>query len=98
LILSGPMQIVLRSNFDVAGMLGRESVELREGASVRTLLDLLAQRCGLDLLDSKSGQINGSDFRILLNGNEHPFWPQGLATRLRDADEVQILVMPLAGG
>jgi hypothetical protein len=92
------MQVVLKSNFDVAGMLGSDSVQLREGASVRTLLELLARRCGLELIDSKSGQVNGSDFTISLNGNEHPFWPQGLATRLRDADEVQILVMPLAGG
>jgi hypothetical protein len=92
------MQIVLKSNFDVAGMLGDERVQLREGASVRILLDLLAERCGLDLIDSQSGQVNGTDFRILLNGNEHPFWPQGLSTRLRDADEVQILVTPLAGG
>ena len=92
------MQIVLRSNFDIAGMLGRDTVELPESSSVKSLLDLLAQRCHLHLIDPKTGQINGSDFGIVLNGKEHPFWPKGLATRLRDADEVQILVMPLAGG
>ena len=92
------MQIVIKSNFDVAGMLGQDHVELQDGASVRTLLDLLTQRCGLPLLDAGNGQINGTDFTILLNGNEHPFWPQGLSTRLREADEIQVLVMPLAGG
>ena len=92
------MQIVLRSNFDIAGMQGGDTVELREGTSVRSLLDLVAQRCQLTLIDSKSGQIKGSDFTIILNGKEYPFWPQGLATPLQDADVVQILVMPLAGG
>src|ERR1039458_6226487 len=81
------MQIVLRSNFDLAGMLGRDTVELPENSSVKSLLDLLAQRCHLHLIDPKTGQINGSDFRIVLNGKEHPFWPKGLATLLRDADE-----------
>ncbi len=92
------MQIVLKSNFDLPGMLGTDRIELQEGASVRSLLNLLAQQCHLNLLDPQSGQINGSDFTILLNGKEHLFWRQGLATRLREADEVQIRVMPLAGG
>lgn len=92
------MRIALRSNFDVAGMMGADQVQLQEGATVGSLLDLLSQKCNLNLTDSKSGQINGSDFRISLNGREHAFWPQGLATRLHDADELQVLVMPLAGG
>ncbi len=92
------MQIVLKSNFDVAGMLGRESLELAEGSSVRSLLNLLSRKCAVNLIDAKSGQVNVNDFTIILNGKEHPFWPKGLDTKLRDADEVQILVMPLGGG
>jgi ThiS family len=92
------MHIVLKSNFDVSGMLGAGSVELPEGASVGSLLDLLAERCRLELIDPGSGRVNSSDFSILLNGQEHLFWPKGLATPLRDADEVQLLVMPLTGG
>ena len=92
------MRILLRSNFDIAGMLGDQSVELEEGSSVRRLLDFIATRCNLRLIDARNGEINGSDFRINLNGKEHPFWSEGLDTRLRDSDEVQILVMPLAGG
>jgi hypothetical protein len=92
------MRILLRSNFDIAGMIGNESVELKEGSSVRRLLEFVAKRCSLRLIDARNGQINGSDFRVNLNGKEHPFWPEGLDTRLRDSDEVQILVMPLAGG
>lgn len=92
------MHVALKSNFDVKGMLGAEGIDLPEGASVRNLLDLLAERCRLELIDSGSGQVNSSDFTILLNGKEQLFWPKGLATPLRDADEVQLLVMPLAGG
>lgn len=92
------MRVLLRSNFDIAGMMGDQSVELDEGSSVRRLLELVAKRCSLRLIDARNGEINGSDFRINLNGKEHPFWPKGLDTRLRDSDEVQILVMPLAGG
>ena len=92
------MRILLRSNFDIAGMIGNQSVELEEGSSVRRLLEFVAKRCSLRLIDAKNGEIDGSDFRTNLNGKEHPFWPKGLATLLRDADEMQILVMPLAGG
>ena len=65
---------------------------------MRRVLEFVSERCSLRLIDARNGQINGSDFRISLNGKEHPFWSEGLATRLRDSDEVQILVMPLAGG
>ena len=88
------MQVLLKSNFE----LGRDSLELQEDCSVRSLLDLLSQQCGLHLLDPKNDQVNGSDFTIVLNGKEHPFWPNGLNTLLRDGDEVQVLVMPLGGG
>ena len=92
------MQIVLSSNFDITGMLGRDTVELQQGASVRSLFEMLRQQCQLNLIDPQSGEINSSDFTVLLNGKEHPFWPRGLATPLRDADEVRVLVIPLAGG
>ncbi len=92
------MQIAVSSNFDLAAMLGTDTVELPEGASVRSLLELLRRQCRLNLTDPQTGEINGSDFTVLLNGKEHPFWPRGVATLLRDADEVRILVMPLAGG
>jgi hypothetical protein len=92
------MHILLKSNFDVSGMLGAGIVELPEGASVRSLLDLLAEQCRLELIDPGSGQVNSSDFTILLNGKEHLFWPKGLSTPLRDADEIHLLVMPLTGG
>ena len=92
------MRIVLSSNFDIAGLLGKETVELQEGASIGSLFEMLRQQCQLNLIDLKSGEINSSDFRVLLNGIEHPFWPRGLATPLRNADEVRVLVMPLAGG
>jgi hypothetical protein len=92
------MRIAVRSNVALAGLLQQGSVELQEGGSMRSLLALVSEQCHLNMMDPKTGRMNGSDFTILLNGKEHLFWPQGLDTRLRNADEVQILLMPLGGG
>jgi hypothetical protein len=92
------MRVVLKSNFDVGGLPGQDALELQEGCSMRSLLDLLSQQCRVNLIDPKSGRVNVTDFTLILNGKEYPFWPQGLDTRLRAADEVQIFLMPLGGG
>ncbi len=92
------MHIIVRSNFQVAGLLGQDSLDLQEGSSMRSLLSLLSERCHLNIIDAERGRVNASDFTIILNGEEHPLWPQGLDTPLREADEVQILLMPLGGG
>lgn len=92
------MQIFVRSNFQVAGLSGQDSLELKEGSSMRSLLALLSQRCRVNIIDPVSGRVKASDFTVILNGQEHPFWPEGLETRLREADEIEIILMPLGGG
>jgi hypothetical protein len=92
------MRIAVRSNVALAGLLQQGSVELQEGGSMRSLLALVSEQCHLNIIDPKTGRVNASDFTIILNGKEHPFWPQGLDARLRDADEVRILLIPLGGG
>jgi hypothetical protein len=92
------MQVVLKSNFDAAGLFSRGSIDVQEGIDMRALLELLSRQCRLHFIDPGSGEVNAVDFTITLNGNEHPFWPQGLSTLLCGGDEVCVLVIPLGGG
>jgi len=92
------MKVVLKSNFEVAGLFEQGSIEVQEGTSLRALLDDLSQRCRLDFIHPKTGQVNAGDFNITLNGKEHSFWSEGLDTCLQRGDEVRVLVMPLGGG
>jgi len=92
------MQVLLKSNFDVAGVFSRGTVEVQEDTSLRALLRLLSEQCRLDFIDPKNGQVNAIDFDVALNGKGYQFWPQGLDTALKEGDEVQILLMPLGGG
>lgn len=92
------MRIVLKSNFDVAGMLSRGTIEVDEGTRLSALLELLSEKCRVNLIDAASGPGAVTDFGVTLNGKEPRFWPQGLDTVLHDADEVRIDVLPLGGG
>jgi len=92
------MRVLLRSNFDVAGVFSRGEVEVQENTSLRALLKLLSERCRLDFIDPRNGQVNATDFDVVLNGKGYQFWPQGLDTPLKEGDEVQIILMPLGGG
>ena len=92
------MKVFVKANFDLSGMLGANCLEIPDGSSMRLFLQRIGKQIHLDLIDRNKDEINGSDFTILLNGKEHIFWPEGLGTCLREADEVQIRVMPLAGG
>ncbi|MBI4522370.1 MAG: MoaD/ThiS family protein [Deltaproteobacteria bacterium] len=92
------MQIVVSSNFELPGFPEEGGLQVQEGSTVGSLLTLLSQRSRLKIIEPGSGRVNTSDFAVILNGKEHPLWPQGLNTPLRDYDEIQILIMPLGGG
>lgn len=92
------MRIVLKSNFDVPGMLSRGMVEVDEGTRLGALLKLLSEKCRINLIDAAGGQGVAADFGVTLNGKEPAFWPQGMDTILHDADEIRIAVLPLGGG
>ncbi len=92
------MRIALKSNFDVAGGFSRGTIEVEDGTRLSALLELLSERCRVNLLDAASGQAHGTDYGVTLNGREPGFWPQGLHTVLNDGDEVQIFVLALGGG
>ena len=92
------MRIALKSNFDVAGVFSRGTVEIEAGMRLSALLELLSNQCHLNLVDAANGQAHGSDYSVTLNGKEPGFCADGLHTVLNDGDEVQIVVLPLGGG
>jgi MoaD family protein len=92
--------VTIRTMFDLAGIVGRNTVELtiEPGATVETTLKALqAAHAGLQgrLFDSATGgllsylfvELNGRDIRSL----------QGLETPVGDGDALSVLI-PVAGG
>lgn len=92
--------VTVRTMFDMARIMGRQSVQfdVEPGATVRTVLEaLIAAYDGLQgrLFDPGKGgllsylfvELNGRDIRAL----------QGLETSVRDGDALSVLI-PVAGG
>ena len=70
-----------------------------EPATLKALLQKLTQISGgrIELIDPESEEPDG-DYTILVNGRELYTLPQGLETKLKDGDEVEIAFLMLAGG
>ena len=79
--------------------LGISEIEMAGGTLIG-LFDILSDRFGeefVDLIyDSRTKRVRG-DIRILLNGRHIVHLPKGLATELKEGDEVA-LFPPVAGG
>ena len=72
-------------------------VEVEEGATVLDLLERFFDRypqVKAEIL--REGVISG-DYRVLLNGREVSFLPEGPRTRLKEGDEVAV-IPPVGGG
>lgn len=92
--------VTVRTMFDMARIMGRQSVQLdvKPGATVRTVLEaLISAYNGLEgrLFEAGTGallpylfiEMNGRDIRAL----------QGLETLVQDGDALSVLI-PVAGG
>ncbi len=95
------MRIVLKSNFDVAGIFEKGYVEL-DGSDVtlRQLLDHLSRQTKgtMELISPKTREVNPEDFSVSLNGMEYPFLPGRLETKLKDGDVAEVSITVLGGG
>lgn len=95
------MQIILKSNFDVAGIFEKGYVEL-DGSDVtlRQLLDYLSRQTKgtMELINSKTREVTPEDFSVSVNGMEYPFLPGRLETRLKEGDVVEVSITVLGGG
>lgn len=95
------MHIILKSNFDVAGIFEKGHIEL-DGSDVtlRQLLDQLSRQTKgtMELVSPKTKEVNPEDFSVSLNGMEYPFLPGRLETRLKEGDVVEVSITVLGGG
>jgi len=93
--MTAHVKVLLHAMFkDIVGK--REIIEeLAKGATLRLVLDELAQRYGKDfktMLDPKTGQIN-ADTLVMLNGQS----VRKTDIRLKDGDIIMVSV-PVGGG
>ena len=78
----------------------QNEVELdAEPATLKALLQKLPQLSGggIELIDPESEELDG-DYALLVNGHELYTLPQGLETKLKNGDRVEIAFLMLAGG
>lgn len=89
------MKVRLVSNIP----LGREEIELGgPEATLRDLVEKLAETgIGLRLVDAQTGKV-GQMFALSVNRRQYDSLPDGLYTRLKDNDSVEIALAMFAGG
>ena len=70
-----------------------------EPATLKALLQKLTQISGggIELIDPESAELDG-DYALLVNVHELYTLPQGLETKLKNGDRVEIAFLMLAGG
>ncbi len=95
------MKVFVDSNIKVQGVFETPiEVELKgSNATLKELLETLSDLCKtIDFI--KSDDIGDDIFKVLLNGTEYQFLPQGLKTSLNEGDKimVEVEVSPLGGG
>jgi MoaD family protein len=72
-------------------------IEVREGTTVYELLSSFFDKYPEVKRQLLVGESVSEDYRILLNGREVSYLPEGLKTKLRDGDEVAV-IPPVGGG
>lgn len=92
------MKVKVRIFGDLTSILGRgQTIEMEEGANVRTLTSRLSERAGVRRYDYLGRyRLDGSELAIIVNGRNIALL-DGVKTALRDGDEV-VLLPPSAGG
>lgn len=95
------MRIVLKSNFEVAGIFEKGYIEMPGGdIALRHLLDELSRKSGgtMEIVSPKTREVTPEDFSVSLNGLEYPFLPRRLDTLLKEGDVVDVMITVLGGG
>lgn len=92
------MKVKVRVFGDLTSILGRgQTLEIEEGASVRTITSGLSKKAGMKRYGYLGRyKLDGSELAILVNGRNIALL-DGVETALRDGDEV-VLLPPSAGG
>lgn len=89
------MKITLKSSFNL------NEIELEtQSATLAALLDELSSNPKLtkiEFFDSESRELY-PDCEVLVNGQSHQLLADGLDTKLKDGDKIEIIIFTLAGG
>lgn len=89
------MKITLKSSFNL------NEIELEtQSATLAALLDELSSNHKLtkiEFFDSESGELY-PDCEVLVNGQSYQLLADGLDTKLKDGDKIEIIIFTLAGG
>ena len=93
------MTIQVKGYLTLQKLVGRRSIDVADGETLRALFETLAREIGPtfagQVLDAAGGP--QEHIAVLINGRSCRILPDGLDTRLRDGDEVAIFP-PVMGG
>ena len=68
-----------------------------EEASLRAILNEISKRCGVEVIDPKTGEVK-SVYDVSVNGREYWLLPNRLDTKLHNEVDVKVDVIMLGGG
>ena len=89
------MKIALKSTFNMI-----ETDLETQSATLGALLDELSNNYEpkkMKFFDSESGEVY-PDCEVLVNGQSYRRLADGLDTKLKNGDKIEIIIIPLAGG
>ena len=89
------MRIKVKANFVIKGI-NNEGVEFEGHPSLRDVLFEVANKAELPFM-CPDKELD-PEIEILLNGLEYAFLPKKLDTKLKEDDEVEIMMLAIGGG
>jgi len=75
---------------------GESELEIK-GITLREVLTELSDRCDYQIVDSQTKELNPA-YAVLVNGKHYQFLPRGISTKLKEGDEVDIILTIFGGG
>ena len=68
-----------------------------KGDTLKEVLTELSDRYDYQLIDSQTEELNPV-YAVLVNGKYYQFLPKGISTKLKEGDEIDIILILFGGG